>query len=121
MDKISEVVYKMFLNYFSNLEYLGFYADNITYNMIILSFIEDILKGKYGIIESEEDYKIIDNFLYTVYGTSCVIPYPEYIKEIQFNSDKPLSTGILRNILNESDQIIYLTSYTSRSLKKASE
>ena len=43
-------------------------------------FLEEFLCGSMSQFITEKDYNTIDKALYCLYGTSCMIPYPDYKK-----------------------------------------
>ncbi len=69
-------------SYFSVLSKFGYKNYNDVYKLILVLFIEEILHGNYIDFIEEKDYKVISNVLTCILGTSCLLPYPKYIKNI---------------------------------------
>lgn len=75
---VRDTAYKGVVNYFNALTKYGYKNYQDTYKLLLLLFIDDLLTGPLSIYVTEEDYRIIDKALYCLYGSSCLIPYPEY-------------------------------------------
>lgn len=63
--------------YFNNLQYTGYQSISNTNKLLFLTCIQELIDA--GIINyvSEEDYEYIIKALYCVYGSNCLIAYPE--------------------------------------------
>lgn len=72
-------VYNSVDRYFSVLTHSGYKSYAEVYNLIILTFIEEMLCGPMSEFITEEDYKYITGSLQCLYG-SCMIPFPDYKK-----------------------------------------
>ena len=48
--------------------------------LMILGFYKDFVYGDYRGILSKDDYLLIERALDCLYGSSCLIPYPDYLK-----------------------------------------
>lgn len=70
--------------YFASLTATGYRSYSEVYKLLVMSFIEEILYRFPGMI-NEKDYKILSDILEKIYGTSCLIPYPEYKKVTRFS------------------------------------
>lgn len=66
--------------YFHTLSNLGYKKDKEVNSLIILLFLEEFLCSPMAQFITEQDYNTIDKALYCLYGTSCMIPYPDYKK-----------------------------------------
>lgn len=64
--------------YFHTLTVLGYKKDSDVRNLIVYLFIEEFLCGPMSQFITEKDYNTIDKALYCLYGTSCMISYPDY-------------------------------------------
>ena len=45
-----------------------------------MCFYKDFMFNDYRGLLSKNDYCLIENALNCIYGTSCLIPYPDYVK-----------------------------------------
>lgn len=68
-------------SYFNSLSKLGYKSYMEVNKLLVLLFIEEILSGNYINIIEEDDYKSISNAITCILGTSCLLPYPKYIKQ----------------------------------------
>ena len=76
MDK---VVYESLDRYFNILSKLGYMSYFEVNKLLVLIFIYDLLESDCGVFITEDEYKVIDEALYCLYGSNCLIPYPKYI------------------------------------------
>lgn len=73
--------------------------------LLVFSFITEILYGPMSQFVTEEDYNIINDALYCIYG-SCMISYPDYKKAMTGITDRQIDEyrvtedNILREIEN---------------------
>ena len=45
-----------------------------------MAFYWDFMYNDYRALLSKKDYRLIERALDCIYGTSCLIPYPDYLK-----------------------------------------
>nr|DAQ75197.1 MAG TPA: hypothetical protein [Crassvirales sp.] len=64
--------------YFTNLANTGYRKDSDVLRVLLLSHINKLLNNDFRGFITEEDYKKIERALYCLYGSSCLIPYPDY-------------------------------------------
>ena len=76
---MDELIYNALENYYSTLSKLGYLSDSQTYKLLVLSFYRDFMFNDYRGFLTEEDYKKIEEALDCIYGTTCLIPYPDYL------------------------------------------
>lgn len=74
---MDDVLYEACLRYFTTLSHYGFKNDEEVKKLLLYVFIHELVNTT-SIIINEEDYKHIENALYCLYGTTCLIPYPKY-------------------------------------------
>lgn len=79
MDKLTELSYNGINTYFNTLATLGYKNYKEVNKLLTLLFIEEFINGPFSLYINEEDYRTITNVLYCLYGSTCLIPYPEYI------------------------------------------
>lgn len=68
--------------YFETLKQTGYYNYKDVKKLVILDFIRDLLSPNYNVYISEDDYTSIAELLYCFFGTSCLLPYPVFIKNL---------------------------------------
>lgn len=73
-------VYNNLAHYFKALESTGYYRYKDVYKLLILLFWYHLLYEDYRGYMTREDYKTIEKALNCFYGTSCLIPYTDYLK-----------------------------------------
>ena len=79
MDGLDNMAYTGVSNYFKALSLFGYKEYKEVNKLLVLLFIEELLRSSLSIYISEEDYKAITNILYCLFGSTCLIPYPEFI------------------------------------------
>lgn len=100
--ELTNEVYDSVNRYFSVLSHIGYKPDTEVEQLLVFTFLEEMLYGPLAQYITEEDYKTITNSLYCLYG-SCMIPFPDYKKEFDSPVNRMLDeyriaeTGILRS------------------------
>ena len=65
--------------YFKTLSLFGYKSYSEVYKLIVLIFIQELLDSDCKSFIKEDEYILIHKALYCLYGSTCLIPYPEYI------------------------------------------
>lgn len=78
MDKLLQ---ESLTRYFNILSKLGYHKYEDVYKLIFLLFITDFLKSECKEFITKKDYDDIDEILYCLFGTTCLIPFPDFIRE----------------------------------------
>ena len=82
MEKLfSNYILKSLSSYFNYLAKLGYKNYTEVNELIVLLFIDELLNNNYVDLINEEDYSSICKAITCILGTSCLLPYPEYIKK----------------------------------------
>ena len=77
MDKF---IYTSITQYYDALSRLGYHKYGDVYSLLVLSFLRDFVYEDYRARLSREDYHEIEKALNCLFGSSCLIPYPDYLK-----------------------------------------
>lgn len=80
VDVMDEILYNALSKYYHALSLKGYMAEINSDKLLILIFLRDFMFNDYRGIIKEEDYHVIEKALDCLYGTSCLIPYPDYLK-----------------------------------------
>ena len=67
--------------YFNTLTHLGYKKYSDVYRLLIFLYFEELLESPMSMFVTEDDYRTITNAMYCLYGSSCLLPYPDYKKE----------------------------------------
>lgn len=67
--------------YFTTLSYTGYRKQCDVDKLLIFSFINDFLNSDTADFITESDYRLIGRALYCLYGSTCLIPYPEFVNQ----------------------------------------
>lgn len=77
---MDEILFEALSEYFHALELKGYMSKSHSMKLLVLSFYRDFVFKDYRGMLSKRDYCFIEKVLDCIYGTSCLIPYPDYLK-----------------------------------------
>lgn len=77
---MDEILYEALTKYFHALELKGYMSKAHSSKLLVLAFYWDFIYNDYRALLSKRDYCLIEKALDCLYGTSCLIPYPDYLK-----------------------------------------
>lgn len=77
---MDEMIYNALTSYYHALEKLGYMSNSQAQKLLLLIFYRDFVFNDYRGLISKEDYQLIERALNCLYGTTCLIPYPDYLK-----------------------------------------
>ena len=77
---MDEIIYNGITSYYKALGKLGYYRYKDVFRLLLLCFYREFTLEDYRGILSREDYRQIERALNCLFGTSCLIPYPDYLK-----------------------------------------
>lgn len=77
---MEEMMYNLHSQYFSMLQTRGYYPYKDVYKLLILDFLYCLIYHDYRGYVSKKDYAVFEKALECLYGTSCLTPYPDYLK-----------------------------------------
>ena len=77
---MGEILYEALSKYYHALELKGYMSKAHSIKLLVLAFFWDFTYNDYRGLLSKEDYCLIEKALDCIYGTSCLIPYPDYLK-----------------------------------------
>lgn len=83
MNAMGNALLKGFDKYYNTLIHAGYVNNKTVSQFIVASWIYDVLKGEYGLID-EDQYNLL-NDLYTCLEGSCLVPYQNYCKTVTIN------------------------------------
>jgi len=77
---MDDLLYNSCLRYFTSLADFGFKNEMDVKKLLFYVYIQELVNTT-SVVISKEDYKHIESALYNLYGTTCLIPYPDYCKD----------------------------------------
>lgn len=77
---MDEILFEALSEYFHALELKGYMSKSHSMKLLVLSFYRDFVFKDYRGMLSKRDCCFIEKALDCIYGTSCLIPYPDYLK-----------------------------------------
>lgn len=77
-------LYESLCRYFTHLCHTGYMKQADVIKLLILTCIQRLVDCDFRGYLNEKDYNKINNALYNLYGTTCLMPYPDYYS----NKDK---------------------------------
>ena len=89
MDMVTELTINSLNNYFNTLSKFGYTNYIDVSKVLILTFFEEILKGKYSTeIITKEDYNSIINAIYVILEDRCIMDLPNYTSYLEIKTKK---------------------------------
>ena len=73
-------IYSSISQYYDALSKLGYHKYGDVFKLLVLTFFRDFTFEDYRARLSREDYHEIEKALNCLFGSSCLIPYPDYLK-----------------------------------------
>ena len=77
---MDEMIYNGLSSYFNVLEKTGYMSYVQMQRLLVLIFYNDFVYNDFRGNITKEDYRLIERALDCLYGSSCLIPYPNYLK-----------------------------------------
>lgn len=77
---MDEILYNALTKYYHALELKGYMANSHAVKLLVLIFFRDFIFHDYRGLITKEDYYLIEKALDCIYGSTCLIPYPDYLK-----------------------------------------
>ena len=77
---MDNILYEALCNYFHTLNLKGYVSYESVAKLLVLIFFNDYTSEDYRVLISKEDYHLIEQALNCLYGSTCLIPYPDYMK-----------------------------------------
>lgn len=102
--ELSDNVFTSLESYFKVLNSVGYFKSSGVNKLLVYAFIEELLTGPLRVFVSQDDYKTIQEALNCLYGTNCLIPYPEFAN-VDDLYGHIFSDGFLRNALMETKDL----------------
>lgn len=80
---MDDLLYESCLRYFTSLSHYGYQSEEDVKKLLFYVYIQELVNTT-SIAISPEDYKTLENALYCLYGTTCLIPYPDYCERTMY-------------------------------------
>lgn len=77
---MDEIIYSYLTKYYDILSQTGHLGKAVSHRLLVLSFLKDYVMRDYRGILTEEDYRDIEKALECLYGSNCLMSYPDYLK-----------------------------------------
>jgi len=77
---MGEIVYDALCRYYEVLHKTGYYKYADVKKLLVLIFYWNLVYHDYRGLLSKADYSLIEQALNCLYGSTCLIPYPDYLK-----------------------------------------
>lgn len=77
---MDNILYNALSSYYHALELKGYMPFRDSQKLLILGFYRDFVFHDYRGLITKDDYHLIEKALDCLYGSSCLIPYPDYLK-----------------------------------------
>lgn len=98
---MDELIYNGVGSYYNALEKTGYMSYANMQKLLLLIFYRDFVFHDYRGLLSKGDYHLIERALDCLWGSTCLIPYPDYLKMGKLHLGEMTEVGQrLRNIEN---------------------
>ena len=77
---MDEMILNSLNQYYTVLRKTGYYKYADVRKLLVLIFYRDFVFNDYRGLLTKADYMLIERALNCLYGTTCLIPYPDYLK-----------------------------------------
>ena len=77
---MDNIIYQALTDYYHALELKGYMPHSQSLKLLVLCFYRDFVFHDYRGLLSRKDYLLIERALDCLWGSSCLIPYPDYLK-----------------------------------------
>ena len=77
---MGDILLEALSKYYHALEVKGYMSKAHSEKLLVMAFYWDFMYNDYRALLSKKDYCLIERALDCIYGTSCLIPYPDYLK-----------------------------------------
>lgn len=77
---MDNIIYNALSSYYHALELKGYMPHKDSQKLLLLIFYRDFCFHDYRGLLSKDDYHLIEKALDCLWGSSCLIPYPDYLK-----------------------------------------
>lgn len=77
---MGDILFEALSKYYHALEIKGYMSKVHSEKLLVMAFYWDFMYNDYRALLSKKDYCLIERALDCIYGTSCLIPYPDYLK-----------------------------------------
>lgn len=77
---MDNILYDSLSSYYNALEKGGYMSHSHAERLLLLIFYRDFTLHDYRGLLSKDDYHLIEKALDCLWGSSCLIPYPDYLK-----------------------------------------
>ena len=77
---MERIVYNTLCTYFDALEKTGYMPNDVSNRALILSFYWDYIYNNPYHVLTRPEYMLVEKALDCLYGSTCLIPYPDYLK-----------------------------------------
>lgn len=81
---MDDLLYNALSKYFAKLANFG-YSDDVEIKKILFYCFINELVNTPSIVITQEEYTELEKALYCIYGTTCLIPYPNYCENAIFS------------------------------------
>ena len=77
---MDEIILNSLTQYYAILKQRGYYNINGAIHILVLCFFRDFVYNDYNGLITKADYSLIEKALNCLFGSNCLIPYPDYLK-----------------------------------------
>ena len=99
---MDSLLYETLYRYFTHLSNTGYEKDKDVKKVLLYTALIYLLNNDFRGLITEEDYKYINNVLYCLFGSTCLIPYPDYYSS---KNNQIMYSGSISEILHRLEDV----------------
>ena len=77
---MDNIIFNAITDYYKVLQRRGYHSYKDVKKILVLSFYKNFVMNDYRGLITREDYNYIERALNCLFGSNCLIPYPDYLK-----------------------------------------
>lgn len=102
---MDDLLYAALSSYYNALSKKGYMAHHHALKLLVLIFYREFVYHDYEGRISEQDYRLIGRALNCLYGSTCLIPYPDYLKMGKLHLGKITEMANRLKVLENTDVV----------------
>lgn len=110
---MDDLIYDALSRYYHTLEVNGYMSYSQMQKLFVLCFYRDFVYNDFRGILTRDDYLLIEKALDCLYGTTCLIPYPDYLKMGKLHLGKFTELCNRVKVLEKTDVVKVIHDLTS--------
>ena len=118
---MDEILFNAITAYYNILKVRGYHSYVDAMRLLVLCFYRDFVFHDYDGILTKEDYSFIEKALNCLFGSTCLIPYPDYLKMGKLHIGETTELAQRIKAIEEADVLKVMREDDDKTQNKATE